>query len=659
MSFELDDSIREDFLAEAGEIIEQLGEELVQLEQRPTDADLLNSVFRGFHTVKGGAGFLNITPLVDLCHAAEEAFDAMRNGRLELTTDIMDSVLQALDHVSSMLEVVAAGDEPEPAPAELTASLRALVAGAADVAAGQGEGESPGADAGSGDTPAGDVPADDPAEKAFEAMVDEVRGGQPESGSGDAGAGAGAAPDPGGAEPASDEITDEEFEALLDQMQESGEAEHLKQRDDAAPGPAAAPGAGTAPAAAPAGGKGNGREGGRAGSGKAVAVESSVRVNVSRLDTVMNLVGELVLVRNRLTNLGHNLDNDELKKAVANLDLVTSDLQNGVMQTRMQPIGKVFSRFPRLARDVARTLNKEIDLTMSGEDTDLDKNLVEALADPLVHLVRNAMDHGIEAPDVRAAQGKPRTGTVELAARQEGEHIVITIRDDGAGMDPDRLREKAVEKGLISADMASKLSRHECFDLIFQAGFTTMDSVSDISGRGVGMDVVKTRISSLNGNVEIDSTPREGTCVSVQVPLTLAILPTLMVDLNRRTYAFPLSQVVEVFSLEKEKVQQVSGREVIMVRGKPLPVVFLNRLLGLHGDASSQSACYVVVLQVGSGMVGFVTDDVQGQEEVVIKPLGRMLQDVAGFAGATITGDGHIALIFDVTGLMERVRQAA
>jgi two-component system chemotaxis sensor kinase CheA len=373
----------------------------------------------------------------------------------------------------------------------------------------------------------------------------------------------------------------------------------------------------------------------------------------------MNLVGELVLVRNRLTNLEADLRDDELKKAVANLDLVTADLQNGVMQTRMQPIKKVFARFPRLARDVARSLDKEIDLVMTGEETDLDKNLVEALADPLVHLVRNAMDHGIEAPDVREASGKPRSGTVELAARQEGDHIIITIRDDGAGMDPARLRDKAVERGLLTADSASKLSDSECFDLIFLPGFSTCDSVSDLSGRGVGMDVVKTSISRLNGNVEIDSQPGVGTSIQVQVPLTLAILPTLMVRLNDRTFAFPLSQVVEVFSLERDKVHRVSGRDVVMVRGKPLPLTYLKPLLGVADDVHEGQAEFVVVLQIGSTMVGFVADDVLGQEEVVIKPLGTLLHDVAGYAGATITGDGHIALIFDVNGLVKRVQQAA
>ncbi len=666
MGFELDDSIREDFLAEAGEIVEKLSEELVEIERTPDDKDLLNSIFRGFHTIKGGAGFLNVVPLVDLCHATEEAFDAMRKGELTLDAEIMDAVLQALDLIGDMLQSVSAGEAPEPAPAGLTDTIRGFIgkggapapAPAPEPVAAPPVHEAP---------PAPAAEEIDPIEAEFDQIVAQARAEQVETE-------LPAAPAPAAA--ASDEITDDEFEALLDQLQGSGSAAHLGSAD---PAPESVEPEGSSassgpvqsgenvtplpqpeapdPAAGPAGGE---RTAARAGNGqKTATAESSVRVNVSRLDAVMNLVGELVLVRNRLTNLGSNLGNDELNKAVANLDLVTADLQNGVMQTRMQPIRKVFSRFPRLARDAARSLKKDIELTMSGEDTDLDKNLVEALADPLVHLVRNSMDHGIEPPDEREAQGKPRGGKVHLAAQQEGEHIMITVSDDGRGMDPEKLKLRAVEKGVISVDAAEKLSRTDCFDLIFHAGFTTCDKVSDISGRGVGMDVVKTRIGSLNGNVEIESEVGKGTTVSVRVPLTLAILPTLMVRLSSNTYAFPLSQVIEVFSLSSEKVHQVSGRDVIMVRGKPLPVVFLSRLLDHPSQQGEAAAVYVVVLQVGSNAVGFVTDDVLGQEEVVIKPLGRILQKVPGFAGATITGDGHIALIFDVNGLMKRVRLAA
>jgi len=643
MSFELDDSIREDFLVEANEIVEKLGAELVELERRPDDAQLLNSIFRGFHTIKGGAGFLSVEPLVLICHGAEEVFDALRNGKLALNNEIMDTVLQVSDLVGEILGKVANGQVPDPAPPALLETLQAYVRAGSD----------PGAAA---VAPASSAPA---ADDEFDDLIDGVR--------------AGLFVDAPGAEdsapPASrstssadggDEITEDEFEALLDQMQQDAARDAAPKEAPpeapamSAPAPAAADIPSNAAASADSKADPSGRE-----AGQGSAAEATIRVSVSRLDTVMNLVGELVLVRNRLTNLGADLENEELKKTVANLDLVTADLQNGVMQTRMQPIGKVFSRFPRLARDVARNLRKEIDLTMRGEDTDLDKNLVQALSDPLVHLVRNAMDHGIEDPDVREANGKPRTGKVELSAEQEGNNIVILIRDDGAGIDPEVLREKAVRKGLFSADAAAKLSDAECYDLVFLPGFSTKEIVSDLSGRGVGMDVVKTRIAELNGNVEIQSELSKGTSVKVRVPLTLAIMPTLMVRVQQRTYAFPLSQVLEVFSLDAASVHQVAGRPVIMVRGKPLPIVFLRSCLAVEGDDGGNNLSYVVVLQVGSGMVGFVADDVLGQEEVVIKPLGAMLQDVPGFAGATITGDGNIALIFDVNGLMKRVGKAA
>ncbi|PLW83959.1 chemotaxis protein CheA [Kineobactrum sediminis] len=632
MDFELDDSIREDFLVEANEIVEKLGSELVQLERQPDDHHLLNSVFRGFHTIKGGAGFLNVEPLVLVCHGAEEVFDSLRNGKLVLNNEIMDTVLQVVDIVVDILGVVSSGQVPEPAPPGLLDRLLDFVHSA----------ESP---ARVPSAAIADAPGDDIADLEFDAIIDSVRAEifvESEQSVKKT-----SAPDPAGA------ITDDEFEALLDQLQDMEQPAPVKTGTETDFAGIEAVVDQESVAVTPK------QEAAARESTPAATPESTIRVSVSRLDSVMNLVGELVLVRNRLTNLGADLDNEELKKTVANLDLVTADLQNGVMQTRMQPIGKVFSRFPRLARDVARTLNKEIELSISGEDTDLDKNLVQALSDPLVHLVRNAMDHGIEAPDVRQANGKPRSGKVELSAQQEGNHIVIIIRDDGAGIDADVLRDKAVKKGLLNADVASKLSRHECYDLVFLPGFSTRDVVSDMSGRGVGMDVVKTRIAELNGNVEIDSELGKGTLVKVRVPLTLAIMPTLMVRLRQRTFAFPLSQVLEVFSLNADNVHHVAGREVIMVRGKPLPLVFLRTCLASADSEDFAGIAYVVVLQVGSGMVGFVTDDVLGQEEVVIKPLGAMLHDVPGFAGATITGDGHIALIFDVNGLMKRVSQAA
>jgi two-component system chemotaxis sensor kinase CheA len=681
MSFQLDDSILEDFIAEAGELVDGLGEELVQLEQNPDDPAMLNSIFRAFHTVKGGAGFLNLGTLVETCHSAENVFDALRRGDLALNADIMDAVLQALDVVTDNMDSLRASDDLAPPAPELIERLRGFVSAPAPKPAPAPE-----------KPPVAPAPAPvlDPAEQAFEAMLAEAQvdgaatGGESEDSDLitdeefeallDQLEGKTAAPEPDPAPPAepspvaeSDEITDDEFDALLDDLYGPGQAP-TPQSADATEPPAAEPAAAApavssssppappAEAAAPAltaGAKADAAVA-RAVKKAAAPQESSVRVDVSRLDSVMNLVGELVLVRNRLVNLGAALRNEDLQKAVANLDLVTGDLQMGVMQTRMQPIRKVFSRFPRLTRDLARTLSKEINLEMRGEETDLDKNLVEALADPLIHLVRNSLDHGIEMPEAREAAGKPRAGTVELAAEQQGDHIVITIRDDGAGIDADRLRNKAVEKGQISAEAAAKMTRQECFALMFAPGLSTCEKVSEVSGRGVGMDVVKTRMAELNGVIDVDSEPGVGTTIQVRVPLTLAILPTLMVRLRQRVFAFPLTHVVEVFFLDRSRVRMVEGREVIMVRGKPLPLVFLHRHL-LRGVSEPDGVGYVVVLQIGNNKMGFVTDDVLGQEEVVIKPLGALLHGIQGFAGATITGDGKIALIIDVNGLLRSV----
>jgi two-component system chemotaxis sensor kinase CheA len=364
--------------------------------------------------------------------------------------------------------------------------------------------------------------------------------------------------------------------------------------------------------------------------------------------------GELGLVRNRLVRLGLQSDDESMGKAVSNLDVVTGDLQNAVMKTRMQPIKKVFGRFPRVVRDLARSMKKEVNLVLRGEDTDLDKNLVEALADPLVHLVRNSVDHGVEGPDIREANGKPRMGTVILSAEQEGDHILLSIEDDGAGMDPNFLRKKAVEKGLMDTDAAERLSDEEAFNLIFAPGFSTKVEITDVSGRGVGMDVVKTKISQLNGTLDIKSVLGQGSRFIIKVPLTLAIMPTLMVTLGDQAFAFPLDSVNEIFHLNLKKTNIVDGQQVVVIRGKTLPIFHLKSWLvkGSNKDDLPAEA-HVVVVQVGMNEVGFVVDQLVGQEEVVIKPLGKMLQGTAGVAGATITGDGRIALILDVPSMLK------
>ena len=470
------------------------------------------------------------------------------------------------------------------------------------------------------------------------------------------------------AAPPSGDITDDEFEALLDQLHGKGkfvEPEAIKPAAvPAAPvaKPAEAAKVAAKPAAKPAAAK---TEPAKAPAAPAAApaaekaappseAETTVRVDTARLDEIMNMVGELVLVRNRLVRLGASSGDEAMSKAVSNLDVVTADLQTAVMKTRMQPIKKVFGRFPRLVRDLARNLKKEINLELVGEETDLDKNLVEALADPLVHLVRNAVDHGIETPEEREASGKPRGGKVILSAEQEGDHILLSISDDGKGMDADQLRAKAVEKGLLDKDAADRLNEFECYNLIFAPGFSTKTEISDVSGRGVGMDVVKTKISQLNGTVNVFSVKGQGSKIVIKVPLTLAIMPTLMVMLANQAFAFPLVNVNEIFHLDLSRTNVVDGQEVVIVRDKALPLFYLKRWLIGSAAHVEQGEGHVVILTVGSQRIGFVVDQLVGQEEVVIKPLGKMLQGTPGMSGATITGDGRIALILDVPSMLKR-----
>ncbi|QSB17667.1 chemotaxis protein CheA [Pseudomonas sp. 15A4] len=765
MSFGADEEILQDFLVEAGEILELLSEQLVELESRPDDADLLNAIFRGFHTVKGGAGFLQLNELVECCHIAENVFDILRKGERRVDSELMDVVLEALDTVNSMFGQVRERSAVTPATPELLAALARLAepASAEEIAAAPVV-EEPVAEAPSEDitdfefeqlldslnavkaqaagapapaapapapaapvaaapaapaaAPAGNAASDEITDAEFESLLDQLHGkGQfavdavqppaavapsaapasdeitddefeslldqlhgkgsfsPDAvGAAAPAANAAAAPvapvAPAAASKAaaSDEITDNEFEDLLDQLHGKGKfepavaaaapaaapatkPEPAAKAEPAKATPAAAAPAKTAPAAAPA----PARAAAPAPSEKPPSeAETTVRVDTARLDEIMNMVGELVLVRNRLVRLGANSADEAMSKAVSNLDVVTADLQTAVMKTRMQPIKKVFGRFPRLVRDLARQLKKEISLELMGEETDLDKNLVEALADPLVHLVRNAVDHGIESPEEREASGKPRNGRVILAAEQEGDHILLSISDDGKGMDPAVLRAIAVKRGVMDKDAADRLSDTDCYNLIFAPGFSTKTEISDVSGRGVGMDVVKTKIAQLNGSISIDSTKGLGSKIIIKVPLTLAIMPTLMVMLGNQAFAFPLVNVNEIFHLDLSTTNVVDGQEVVIVRDKALPLFYLKRWLVSSAAHEEQREGHVVILSVGTQRIGFVVDQLVGQEEVVIKPLGKMLQGTPGMSGATITGDGRIALILDVPSMLKR-----
>lgn len=646
-----EDDILQDFLVEGGELLEQLGEQLVDLERRPQDKELLNAVFRGFHTVKGGAGFLNLTPLVEVCHHAEDVFNLLRQGERTVDAALMDTVLRVLDTVNAMFAEVREGRAPTPAGAELLAELARFSA-----APGPQTPSAPPPEARSDPQTGGPAAMSPEGTDAEFEMIRDALGGAaapkaPAALSADPAPEAARtenSPAPGTPPAAADTISDVEFEALLDDLYGAARAPGAEVPPAEVPARSPAPtvekGVGAPPAKA------------KAGSGPVTgtaSADTTVRVDTRRLDEIMNLVGELVLVRNRLETLKATIPDGEIPKAVANLGLVTADLQTAVMKTRMQPVRKVFGRFPRVVRDLARSLDKEVHLEMVGEETDLDKNLVEAIADPLVHLVRNAVDHGIESPAVREAAGKPRAGTVVLSAAQEGDHILLTIEDDGAGMDPGKLRDKAVEKGLMDAEAAARLSDHDAFHLIFRPGFSTKSEISDISGRGVGLDVVKTRIAQLNGSVEVDSRKGVGSTLRIKVPLTLAILPTLMLALGRQIFALPLAGVSEIFDLDTRQTNVVDGQEVVMTRGCALPLFFLHRWLAHDEAQASVETRPVVVVHVGNQRIGFVVDRLVGQEEVVIKPLGALVQGLPGLAGATITGDGKIALILDVPSLLK------
>ncbi|MGY0620411.1 chemotaxis protein CheA [Lysobacter sp. A378] len=579
-----------DFLVEAREILDQLGEQMVALEHAPADRECLNSVFRGFHTIKGGAGFLDFPAMVTICHAVEDRLNLARTGDAVLDAAAFDGSQQALDLLVDMLDCVSAGEPMTPAPQALIDSLRvdAAITG---------------------------IPANHDIKSP--------------------------------AAPGGDDLDELDFEALLDSLHGSGGTPGVVSPAATPEPPAAIPAAVPAPPpaqpAAPSPPKP------RKPAAPAHQDEPTVRVDVRRLDTMVNLVGELVLARNRLKTLRPRLHDEELDRAVGALDGATSRLQSAVMMARMQPVGRVFARFPKLARDVARQLQKNVELEVVGAETELDRNLVEALADPLVHLVRNAIDHGIESPEARRNSGKPEQGHVRLSAQQEGDHVVIEVRDDGAGIDPDRIRDIAVRKSLVDADAATRLSPDECLQLLFLPGFSTRAEVSDLSGRGVGMDVVQSRIHELSGRVQIQSEPGHGSRFVIQVPLTLAILPTLLVEVDNDVYALPLVRVMEVLAQLPGAPMSIDGQEVLDLREQPVPLLSLRGWLGVEPEATAGST--VVVLQAGEQRFCLSVDRVRGREEVVIKALPRTLRGLSGYAGASLIGDGRMALILDVDAL--------
>lgn len=615
------EDLLQDFLQEAHDLLSDVDNKLVDLEKTPDDRGLLNDIFRGFHTVKGGAGFLNASELVTLCHLTENLFDRLRNGELVLTPELMDTIMAATKGVRDMFGELGQMVLPQPADPQVIAALQGVLNGEAPVVAG---------------------PVSQPETTAAPTQSQVGQQGEPDWNMLHAVVtGQQAAPSTNG-----ELITKLESES-----------------PSASPNVAAVTGATTAPS--PFGRRATDRPNGQPTASRRVEErgrENTIRVDTSRLDQVLNLSGEIGLTKNRLTSLRADIlagksDAETLHaldQAVSQLDLLVSDLQNSVMKTRMQPIGRLFQKYPRIARDLARQLGKDVELVLAGEETEVDKTMIEDLADPLIHLIRNAVDHGVEMPAERQASGKPAKSLVRLEARQEGDHIVLIIADDGKGMSAERIRAKAVEKGLISEEEANTLDERQSLNLIFLPGFSTKAQISDVSGRGVGMDVVKTNIQKLNGAIEIRSEPGKGSVFIISLPLTLAILPVLLVLLGDQPFALPLSLVREILPIEQSRIQEVGGKETLVVRGEVLPVITLARLLGWP---LQQSPEYGVFMQTAERSFILGVDSFAGRDDAVIKSLEDFRPK--GVAGVTTLSNGQIVLILDMKELLTDLGQHA
>ena len=632
--------IMEDFLIEAFELIEQIDHDLVELEANPEDLELLNRIFRVAHTVKGSSSFLNFDVLTELTHHMEDVLNKARKGELKITPDIMDVVLESVDMMKGLLESIR--DNGSDAAAGI--DIKNICVRLTQIS----EGEAPSAAA---EAPA--APAPEPVKEPEPVAPAEE-----------------AAPEVSDAELSklSDSEVEAEIERLLkvrkaeDQARRASKGIAPKSPEEIAPAASAAP----APAAKPA--PSRERDADKkvpaASSSSAVAQEQTIRVEVKRLDHLMNLIGELVLGKNRLLKIYDDVEEryegekflEELNQVVSSLSLVTTDIQLAVMKTRMLPIAKVFNKFPRMIRDLSRDLGKQIDLEISGEETELDKSIVEEIGDPLVHIIRNSCDHGIEDPETRKAMGKPEKGLVQLKAYNEGNHIVVEIVDDGKGLDADMLKAKSIEKGIITEREADAMSEKEAFGLIFKPGFSTAAKVTNVSGRGVGMDVVKTNIEKLNGIIDIESEVGKGTVMKLKIPLTLAIIQSLLVGTQEEFYAIPLASVLETVRVPIDDIYTIDGKNVLRLRDEVLSLVRLSDVFGVNKVFDGGDQTYVVIIGVAEAKLGIIVDTLVGQEEIVIKSMGDYLQNIPGIAGATIRGDGRVTLIIDVGAMMEMAK---
>ncbi|PUD19144.1 chemotaxis histidine kinase/response regulator CheAY2 [Helicobacter pylori] len=650
--------IMEDFLIEAFEMNEQLDQDLVELEHNPEDLDLLNRIFRVAHTIKGSSSFLNLNILTHLTHNMEDVLNRARKGEIKITPDIMDVVLRSIDLMKTLLVTIrdTGSDTNNGKENEIEEAVKQLQAITSQNLEGSKE------TSGTKEAPK------EIKEEIKEKTKEEVKANKTPT-----------AENPASDNPLADEpdldyanMSAEEVEAeierLLNKRQEADKERRAQKKQEAKPKQEVAPTKETPKTETPKAPKTETKAKAKADTEEnkapSIGVEQTVRVDVRRLDHLMNLIGELVLGKNRLIRIYSDVEErydgekflEELNQVVSSISAVTTDLQLAVMKTRMQPVGKVFNKFPRMVRDLSRELGKSIELIIEGEETELDKSIVEEIGDPLIHIIRNSCDHGIEPLEERRRLNKPETGKVQLSAYNEGNHIVIKISDDGKGLDPVMLKEKAIEKGVISERDAEGMSDREAFNLIFKPGFSTAKVVSNVSGRGVGMDVVKTNIEKLNGIIEIDSEVGVGTTQKLKIPLTLAIIQALLVGVQEEYYAIPLSSVLETVRISQDEIYTVDGKSVLRLRDEVLSLVRLSDIFKVDAILESNSDVYVVIIGLADQKIGVIVDYLIGQEEVVIKSLGYYLKNTRGIAGATVRGDGKITLIVDVGAMMDMAK---
>ncbi|RVZ00969.1 hybrid sensor histidine kinase/response regulator [Helicobacter pylori] len=653
--------IMEDFLIEAFEMNEQLDQDLVELEHNPEDLDLLNRIFRVAHTIKGSSSFLNLNILTHLTHNMEDVLNRARKGEIKITPDIMDVVLRSIDLMKTLLVTIrdTGSDTNNGKENEIEEAVKQLQAITSQNPEGAKE------TSGTKETPQKEVKEENKEEAKGEAKENKAKALTTENLTSD---------NPLADEPDLDyanmsaEEVEAEIERLLNKRQEADKERRAQKKQEAKPKQEVTPTKEAPKTETPKAPKTETKAKAKADTEEnkapSIGVEQTVRVDVRRLDHLMNLIGELVLGKNRLIRIYSDVEErydgekflEELNQVVSSISAVTTDLQLAVMKTRMQPVGKVFNKFPRMVRDLSRELGKSIELIIEGEETELDKSIVEEIGDPLIHIIRNSCDHGIEPLEERRRLNKPETGKVQLSAYNEGNHIVIKISDDGKGLDPVMLKEKAIEKGVISERDAEGMSDREAFNLIFKPGFSTAKVVSNVSGRGVGMDVVKTNIEKLNGIIEIDSEVGVGTTQKLKIPLTLAIIQALLVGVQEEYYAIPLSSVLETVRISQDEIYTVDGKSVLRLRDEVLSLVRLSDIFKVDAILESNSDVYVVIIGLADQKIGVIVDYLIGQEEVVIKSLGYYLKNTRGIAGATVRGDGKITLIVDVGAMMDMAK---